>query len=150
MAEIFVGAGFDARETRRGTVVTIPGILFEYDSSVLMPQAQARIQEVALLLNDHEDTEGRIWVEGHTDDKGSNAYNLELSQARAETVADILVLSRIPESRVHVRAFGESRPVASNSLPNGKDNPEGRSRNRRVELIIEADSTPKAAGTSFE
>lgn len=75
-----------------------------------------------------------VKIVGHTDSKGSDAYNMRLGQRRADTVASFLVSRSIPAGKLKTSSMGESQPVAPNTLPNGKDNPEGRAQNRRVEI----------------
>ena len=79
-----------------------------------------------------------ILIEGHTDSKGSDAYNLGLSQRRADAVKTWLIeqggLS--PDTNILTKGYGETKPVAPNTKPNGADNPEGRAKNRRVEIYI--------------
>ena len=79
-----------------------------------------------------------ILVEGHTDSKGSDEYNLGLSQRRADAVKTWLIeqggLS--PDTNILTKGYGETKPVAPNTKPNGSDNPEGRAKNRRVEIYI--------------
>jgi outer membrane protein OmpA-like peptidoglycan-associated protein len=79
----------------------------------------------------------RILVEGHTDSKGTHPYNVRLSQKRADSVKDWLVKKGgIEASRISARGWAETKPVASNTNPDGSDNPEGRQKNRRVEITI--------------
>jgi outer membrane protein OmpA-like peptidoglycan-associated protein len=81
---------------------------------------------------------GKVLIEGHTDSKGSPDLNLELSKRRAEAVKDWLVKKkRIPKSIITTRGFGETKPVAPNTNPDGSDNPQGRQQNRRVEITVE-------------
>jgi outer membrane protein OmpA-like peptidoglycan-associated protein len=78
---------------------------------------------------------GTVLVEGHTDAKGSAAYNLRLSEGRARAVHKVLTnLVSKPGLTFQVRGFGESRPVAANTTRVGDDNPKGRALNRRVEV----------------
>jgi OOP family OmpA-OmpF porin len=95
----------------------------------LTPGAQRTAREIAEVVIDQKSR--RISVEGHTDSLGTAAYNERLSEARARAVANTLVNSGIPRNRVDSRGFGEGRPIATNSSP------EGRQRNRRVEVILE-------------
>ncbi|MBC8923994.1 OmpA family protein, partial [Escherichia coli] len=76
-----------------------------------------------------------VAIEGHTDSKGSASYNRDLSVRRANAVADWLTAHGAKKSRLSVKGFGGSRPVASNTLKNGADNPDGRKLNRRVEFV---------------
>ncbi len=121
--------GADARITDRGVVVNLPDVLFEFDSARLSGGANRTVREIAEVVRE----QGRrsIAVEGHTDSLGTVAYNERLSEARARAVADRLVANGVSRSTIAARGFGESRPIASNSSP------EGRQRNRRVEVILE-------------
>ena len=85
-------------------------------------------------LNTHANQ--RVMIEGHTDSKGSDNYNLYLSKARADKIKEILNVMGIENTRLVPNGFGESRPLVPNSNPDGTDNPENRQRNRRVEFKI--------------
>ena len=78
----------------------------------------------------------RVRVEGHTDSKGSDAYNQRLSQRRAEAVVKYLIGKGIDPSRLEAVGFGEGRPIAPNQNPDGSDNPTGRAKNRRTEFHV--------------
>jgi outer membrane protein OmpA-like peptidoglycan-associated protein len=121
--------GADARVTDRGVVVNLPDVLFEFDSARLTTGAGRTVHEIAAVVQD--EGRRRIAVEGHTDSMGTVAYNERLSEARARAVTDRLVTNGVPRGAIVARGYGESRPIASNSSP------EGRQRNRRVEVIIE-------------
>ncbi len=121
--------GVDVRQTKRGVVVNLPDVLFEFDSARLTPSARRTARDIAEALRD---APGRsIAVEGHTDSIGTVAYNQRLSENRARSVADALVDSGVSARAVHTRGYGERDPVASNSSESG------RQRNRRVEVVIE-------------
>lgn len=109
-------------------VIELRGIHFDFDKATLKPEAIAILNQAAGLLQKHE----RVVVEvaGHTDSKGSEEYNLTLSDRRATAAKDYLNSKGVKASRLSSRGYGESRPVASN------DTEEGRAENRRVELII--------------
>jgi outer membrane protein OmpA-like peptidoglycan-associated protein len=77
-----------------------------------------------------------VLIEGHTDGKGSDSYNQGLSERRAVAVKTALVVGGLQEARLNVRGFGKTRPVAPNQTPDGADDPDGRQRNRRVEVVI--------------
>ena len=87
------------------------------------------VQEAASRLS--ECNEGGISVSGHTDSVGAAKYNLDLSKRRAYTVASVLVQMGIQKDRLQAQGFGETRPIDTN------DTPEGRSQNRRVELVVQ-------------
>src|SRR6266404_605373 len=125
----------DARETARGVVVNLPDVLFEFGRADLTRDARRTVRDIADVL--HRSARGRqVSIEGHTDAIGSQSTNQRLSQARAESVADALVSDGVNRRRLHTRGFGKTRPVAPNTVRR-RDNPEGRAKNRRVEVIIE-------------
>ena len=107
--------------------VQLHGILFDLDKASLQPESTKQLQHVVTLLKENPDL--KLEVQGHTDDQGSEDYNLELSQNRAETVVTYLGLFGIDTSRIIPKGFGESKPVMPNTTK------EGRAKNRRVELV---------------
>ena len=113
----------------RQTIITLPGnLLFEYNKAVLMEKSKDKLREVVKVLKENE--KGSIVVEGHTDAKGGDEFNRELSENRAQAVKAFLVSEGVNPERVVAVGKGENEPVASN------DNPEGRANNRRVEIIL--------------
>jgi len=126
----------DARETKRGVVVNLPDVLFEYNQANLTRDAQGKVTSIAEIL-ERRASGRRISVEGHTDSIGSESYNLGLSQRRAATVARDLAYNGVQGGRLRTQGFGEKYPVAPNTSPDGADNPSGRAKNRRVEVVIE-------------
>jgi outer membrane protein OmpA-like peptidoglycan-associated protein len=108
--------------------VATQGILFAIDSDRLRPESTPTLDEIGRMLQDHPQL--RLSIEGHTDSDGEDAYNLELSERRAAAVrAFITAEYDIDGSRLETAGFGESRPVADNTSP------EGMQQNRRVELV---------------
>ncbi len=107
-------------------------ILFDFDKATLRPDAAQGLEKAARLLANYPDA--RIAVAGHTDARGDDAYNDALSKRRAGAVADWL--EQRTDRTAEVRGFGKRRPVAPNIHDDGSDDPEGRQRNRRVEIII--------------
>lgn len=118
----------DLRETQRGLVISLSDILFDVGKSTLKPGSQASIGRIAVVLRQYP--QHQILVEGHTDATGSDEFNLGLSQDRAHAVRLALVEGGVDASKITAEGFGESRPVASN------DTPAGRQQNRRVEIVI--------------
>ncbi len=127
----------EIRQTPRGVVVTFRYVLFAFDSAELTPQARREIERMAFVLNHPQAAARRITLEGHTDAIGTEAYNRELSRRRAEVVAQELVARGLQRDRVNAEGFGKQRPVAPNTLTEGKDNPAGRALNRRVEAVVQ-------------
>lgn len=128
--------GFAVRQTELHTVVELASdVLFDFDSAQLAPDAEAALRHTAELAA--AAGSGRITVVGHTDAKGDDAYNLALSRRRAEAVANWLSTSgKIAADRLQAEGRGEADPVARNTRPDGQDDPQGRARNRRVEVSI--------------
>lgn len=115
-------------------------IHFATNSAVISPKSHRQLEEIARALTEPALSSSRILIEGHTDNVGSDAYNLELSSKRAESVKRYLVEKfGIDANRLETRGFGSSRPVASN------DTSWGRAQNRRVELVNLGDMTPVAS-----
>jgi len=79
----------------------------------------------------------RIWVNAHTDGKGSDEYNEALSMRRSEAVKNYLVKRGVVEGMMDVKYYGETRPIEPNTFLDGTDNPSGRAKNRRVEMGFE-------------
>lgn len=123
-------------ESREDVRVTLAAdVLFAFDRAQLSPRAAARIDQVAQEIR--RAGPGPITIEGHTDSRGSAAYNRGLSLRRAEAVRSALAraLGASAPSLV-TSGRGESEPVARNTNPDGSDSPQGRARNRRVEIRI--------------
>ncbi|AUH66110.1 OmpA family protein [Paracoccus zhejiangensis] len=109
-------------------VILPEGILFATDSAAVSGPAQNDLYAVARNLNQYPNS--RVEVVGHTDDTGRDAYNMDLSQRRAQSVAGILTAAGVNAGRVVATGRGESQPIASNATA------EGRAQNRRVEILI--------------
>lgn len=122
-------ANVKAEETR--TTITVSGeVLFKTAESELLPTAETRLGKVAEVLAEQgEDKE--IIVQGHTDSRGSEAYNQVLSQRRAESVKNYLIRHGVDADRITAVGRGEMNPLAPN------DNSSGRALNRRVEIVVD-------------
>ncbi len=117
------------KQEARGLVITLSGaVTFVTNESTLLPAATASLNNVAAALKATPDR--NIIVEGHTDSVGSHAYNMDLSQRRAEAVRLYLISQGVPQEMIKAQGIGPDRPVADNRSP------EGRANNRRVEIII--------------
>ncbi len=134
--ETALGAsGFETRVDDRGVTVLVTDVLFDYDSDVLTATGIASVGKIAEIVKSLAPANELI-CEGHTDAKGTEIYNFELSLRRARRVADSLATAGIAPERISSQGLGESRPLAPEKHPDGSDSPEGRARNRRVEVVI--------------
>ncbi len=110
-------------------------VMFDFDKYKLRPEATKTLREVGQVVASYGDAP--LFIAGHTDNKGTHAYKMNLSQNRAESVKKWLVDNAgIKPSRITTTGWGETKPVAPNRKPDGSDDPEGRQRNRRVELTL--------------
>lgn len=126
-------AALQAQQTDRGMVLTLGDVLFDTGRAELKSGAFATLDRLATFMRDNP--ERTLQIEGYTDATGSDAFNLSLSQRRAESVRAALVNRGVDGGRIVTRGLGEAAPVASN------DTAEGRQRNRRVEIVIS--NTPR-------
>ena len=111
------------------------GILFDVNKATLKPASITNLQKLATILNKYPDT--NILIEGHTDNTGSDEYNLDLSQKRAQSVSNYLASLNVDPTRFTIMGYGESQPIATNETA------EGRAQNRRVDLAIMANEKLK-------
>ncbi len=115
-------------------IITLEPIYFDFDKSTIKAVSYPILDQVVKVMTDRPNM--RVRVEGHTDSKGSDAYNQKLSQRRSEAVVKYLIGKGIDPSRLEAVGFGESRPIAPNQDESGKDNPTGRAKNRRTEFHV--------------
>ena len=119
-------------------------ILFDFDSTAVRPDAAAELAKVAALIR--QGSEGVVTVVGHTDSVGGEVYNQSLSEKRARAVTRWLNRNEgIPLQIMEAAGAGETQPVTYNTMPNGSDNPDGRAKNRRVEVSFTARESVTAA-----
>lgn len=111
-------------------------VLFDFDKAVLLPKAQQTLEKAAQIIRDR--AKGEVRIDGYTDAKGSDSYNQKLSERRAEAVkAWFIKQGKIRNVKFATQGFGAKNPVAPNTKPDGSDNPEGRQKNRRVEITFQ-------------
>ena len=121
--------GAEIERVGEGIQVTFDsGILFDFDSYALRPQAREHLSNLAASLAEYPDTE--ILIVGHTDSSGADEYNQTLSENRANAAGSHLMRAGVVPDRVKMMGLGETEPVASN------DTEEGMQQNRRVEVAI--------------
>lgn len=118
----------------RNRIFVLENIYFEYNESYIRADAAKELDKLVTLLNDNTDL--KIEMGSHTDSVASEAYNIELSQRRAESTVNYLIKKGIDPARLVAKGYGESKPIARNTNPDGSDNPVGRQRNRRTEFKI--------------
>jgi outer membrane protein OmpA-like peptidoglycan-associated protein len=124
-----LGQGAEVSRVGEGIAVTFAsGILFPFNSDQVLPAGRGNLDELAQSLQRYPETE--VLIVGHTDDVGSDTYNMGLSLRRAESSKNYLVSRGIQPGRIRTSGRGETEPIASNA------DESGRSQNRRVEVAI--------------
>lgn len=120
--------------------------LFEFDKATLTPGAEATLKLLGpkiVAYGPHP-----VFIDGHTDSKGDDEYNQQLSVRRAERVKNWLLMNHFVDKDALVQGWGEKKPIAPNTKPDGKDNPQGRQQNRRVEIVIDTCKKLESASTA--
>jgi outer membrane protein OmpA-like peptidoglycan-associated protein len=123
-------------ESSKQVKVTLAAdVLFRFDKASLSPRAKARLAEVSKRISQADPSQ--VKIDGYTDSKGANGYNLGLSRRRAAAVA-VALRRRLGGAgpRLVTRGHGEADPVAANTRKDGSDNPKGRALNRRVTITF--------------
>ena len=110
-------------------------LYYEYDSDVLHPRAQTQLKIIGGILKSSPTK--MLKIGGHTDALGDDSYNLNLSRKRAEAVKKYLLAEGVPVGQVQTVGFGKANPLSPNANADGTDNPVGRSRNRRAEILLD-------------
>lgn len=131
-------AELGGRTTSKGEVIVPLGTdaLFEKGKMKLAPDAVKNLEKIADLIA--LKSPKSVKIEGHTDDKGKDDKNVKTSEKQAEAVKKWLVEEAfLPGEMMTTKGFGKQNPIAPNSFSDGKDNPDGRAQNRRVEVTLE-------------
>jgi outer membrane protein OmpA-like peptidoglycan-associated protein len=118
-------------DSARGLIVNMSDVLFDTGSFTLKPGAREKLAKISGILLAHPGL--TMQIEGHTDSVGSDGFNVHLSEERADSVRDFLGEQGVSLSSITAQGFGKAEPVATN------DTPEGRQRNRRVEIVVNGD-----------
>ena len=116
------------RDTARGLIVSMPDVLFAFGKYTLKPEARERLAKISGIILAYPDL--KLQIEGHTDSIGSDEYNQELSEKRADTVKAYLISNGVSPDSVSAQGFGKADPVADNSTASG------RKLNRRVDMVV--------------
>lgn len=114
--------------------IVIKNILYDFNKATLRPESKTVLDSLVTIMVDNPKI--IVQLSAHTDSIGSEAYNMKLSQERAQACVDYIISKGIADTRIIAKGYGKSHPIAPNSLPNGKDNPEGRQLNRRTEFTV--------------
>jgi outer membrane protein OmpA-like peptidoglycan-associated protein len=110
-------------------------VLFDFDKADILPKAEETLTKAAGIVK--ERAKGTVRIEGHTDSKGGDAYNMRLSDRRASSVRDwFRTKGGLAGMNFETKGFGATKPVAPNQKADGSDDPEGRQKNRRVEIVL--------------
>ena len=117
-----------------GTVEVLDNVYFAFDKAIVLEESHASLDKLAQMLKDNPTVS--IEISGHTDSKGDDKYNQKLSEARAKSVVEYLISQGVDAARLKAAGYGESKPIAPNTNPDGTDNPEGREKNRRTEFKV--------------
>jgi outer membrane protein OmpA-like peptidoglycan-associated protein len=109
-------------------------VLFDFDKSTIRPEAEPTLTQIAKFIQSR--AKAKVLIEGYTDAKGSAGYNVKLSERRAASVKDWFGKHGANSRSIETRGWGAAKPVAPNKKPDGSDDPDGRQKNRRVEITI--------------
>jgi outer membrane protein OmpA-like peptidoglycan-associated protein len=133
----------------KNKVFVLNNIYFNLDKADIRPDAAVELDKLVALLNDNPEI--KIEMSSHTDSIASHSYNVDLSQRRAESTVSYLIMKGISSERLVAKGYGETRPIARNTNPDGTDNPDGRQRNRRTEFkILEIGAFQKRTADEFD
>ena len=132
-----LNAVLQTQDTARGLIVNMSDVLFDTGKYSLKQPTQVKLAKISGILLSHPGL--TIQIEGHTDSVGSDEFNQKLSEQRADAVRDFLASQGVPASSMTAKGFGKTDPIASN------DTPEGRQKNRRVELVVNGAAIGHAA-----
>jgi len=117
------------------TIDLAADVLFDFDKATIKKEAEPSLQNLATVLK--ANPTAAVAIEGHTDAKGADAYNLTLSEQRAAAVKQWLVTNaQVSGTTIATRGWGKTKPIAPNARPDGSDDPAGRTKNRRVQVIV--------------
>ena len=119
------------RDTARGLIVSMPDVLFDFNKYTLKSEARERLAKISGIVEAYPGL--KLQVEGHTDSIGSDEYNVQLSEKRADSVRAYLISNGVRPDSVSAQGFGKADPVADNSTASG------RKLNRRVDMVVSGD-----------
>ena len=127
--------GIDVKESETDIKINLLGdVLFDFDKATIRSEAEPTLAQIAKFIQSRG--KAKVLIEGHTDAKGSESYNAKLSDRRAASVKDWFGRHGVNVRSIETRGWGATKPVAPNKKANGSDDPDGRQKNRRVEITI--------------
>ncbi|MDP6909212.1 MAG: OmpA family protein, partial [Flavobacteriales bacterium] len=125
---------YNQKEIKVGQKIILERIYFDFDKDDIRDESVIELNKLLLFLDKNPTVV--VEISGHTDARGSDAYNMKLSRNRAKSVVNWLKKRKVSAKRMVPEGYGETRFIAPNENPDGTDNPEGRQMNRRIELTI--------------
>ena len=127
--------GIDVKESETDIKINLLGdVLFDFDKATIRAEAEPTLAQIAKFIQSRG--KAKVLIEGHTDAKGSGSYNAKLSDRRAAAVKNWFGKHGLDPRIIETRGWGAAKPVAPNKKPDGSDDPDGRQKNRRVEITI--------------
>jgi outer membrane protein OmpA-like peptidoglycan-associated protein len=128
-------AGAEIKESATEIKISLQGeILFDFDKADIRAAAEPTLAQVAKMIGSY--SKAQVLIEGYTDAKGSDSYNAKLSDRRAVSVKNWFAKHGVAANSMQTHGWGAAKPVAPNRHPDGSDDPDGRQKNRRVEITI--------------
>lgn len=125
---------YNEKELKVGQKIILERIYFDFDKYDIRTESVVELNKLLVFLDKNPDV--IVEISGHTDSRGSDEYNMRLSENRAKSVVNWLKKRKISAKRMVAKGYGETKNIAPNENPDGSDNPEGRQMNRRIELTI--------------
>lgn len=125
---------YNEKELKVGQKIILERIYFDFDKYDIRDESVIELNKLLVFLDKNPGV--IVEISGHTDSRGSDDYNMKLSQNRAKSVVAWLKKRKVAGKRMVAKGYGETKPIAPNENPDGTDNPDGRQMNRRIELTI--------------
>lgn len=125
---------YNEKELKVGQKIILERIYFDFDKYDIREESVVELNKLLVFMDKNPDV--IVEISGHTDSRGSDSYNMKLSQNRAKSVVAWLKKRKVAAKRMVAKGYGETKHIAPNENPDGSDNPDGRQMNRRIELTI--------------
>ncbi len=124
----------ETEHLEKDSKLLLDNMYFDTNQDKIKASSKPSLELLLAFMKKHDGI--KIEISGHTDSRGNDDYNLDLSQRRAESVMDYLISNGVDEKQLVAKGYGETEPIAPNQNKDGSDNPEGRKLNRRTEIKI--------------